>query len=377
MTSERRDELELLGSQESARAMRIELARLLSAVPALDRPKPTSLGPHRIGVPAEPGLVDLLLTHARTPSRLFWNWARVTGTRLEALDRGLRSVLRDPPLDGRRSFTVQVRSKGRVEAGPLQIRGLVRRVVESAWGWALDPEQPDVVIAVRGAADGLWVGADLGGDLTGRGYRPPNQLAPIRENLAAQMVALSGWFPDREPLVDPFAGSGTLLAEAHGWARGAPARSRGPAWIAHVERGELFPDTRPRMLALEDDARQRRGLEATLGERAIRVELDDFRRTDPQILTEELGPGPGLILTNPPYGVRIELEPEELTDLYRDLAAWWRGFGPGWRIGLIGFPESVEPVFGPRPKMKKPMRNGDLRTSFFVYVEPSGPSRLG
>ena len=367
-------ELELVGSQEAARALRIELARLTSAAPDVGRPRPRAIEPHRVGVPFDPVLADLLLTYARTPSRLVWIWARVEARRLDDLDRGLRSSLPSAPLSGRRTFTVDVRSKGRFEAGPLQLRGLVRRVIEDRWGWQLDPDAPDVSIAVRSLKDGVSVGADLGGDLTARGYRPPRQVAPIRENLAAQMVALSGWFPDRDPLVDPFAGSGTLLAEAEGWARGLPARAPGRPWIPHVDRGALFADASFRLRGLEADPRSRAGLDATLKGKSVDVEPDDFRNVDPTELAGQLGDR-GLVLTNPPYGVRIELETDELDELYADLAAWWRALGPGWRLGLIGLREPVERAFGDRPRMKKPMRNGDLRTFFYLFEQEAARQR--
>lgn len=355
-----------MGSQEASRALRIELARLSSAAHDVERARPRAIEPHRLGVPFDPALADLLLTYARTPSRLVWVWARVEARRLEELDRGLRSALPSPPLPARPSFTVDVRSKGRFEAGPLQIRGLVRRVIEDQWGWKVDPDAPDVRVAVRSLADGVSVGADLGGDLTARGYRPPKQVAPIRENLAAQMVALSGWFPDREPLIDPFAGSGTLLAEAEGWATGRPARAPALPWVPHSDRGSLFADAAPRLLGLEADPRSRAGLEATLKGKSVDIEPDDFRNVDPRALADRLGDR-GLVLTNPPYGVRIELDPEELDELYADLATWWRDLGPGWRLGLIGLREPVERAFGDRPRMKKPMRNGDIRTYFYLF----------
>jgi len=366
-------ELELVGSQEASRSMRIEVARLGSAAPDLERLRPRTIDPHRLALPYREDVADLLLRYARTPSRLVTTWARIDARRLDALDHGLRGAMRGAPprgLGGNTTFTVDVRTKGRFEAGPLQIRGCVRRVIEDSWGWTVDPEHPRVRVSVRCLADGVGVGEDLGGDLTARGYRPPKQVAPLREHLAAQMVALSGWFPDREALIDPFAGSGTVLAEADGWARGRPARSLPGGGGPSVDRGLLFPQASPRLVGFEADPRQRSALAKALDGLDVTVEPDDFRALDANAVRELTGDGPGLVLTNPPYGVRIELDADEIDELYRDLSSWWRELGPNWRMGLIGLAEPVERAFGNRPRMKKPMRNGDLRTFFYLF-DPS------
>ncbi|NJK88057.1 MAG: hypothetical protein HC923_00795 [Myxococcales bacterium] len=194
--------------------------------------------------------------------------------------------------------------------------------------------------------------------------------APIRENLAAQMVALSGWHPEREGLIDPLAGSGTIVAEAWGWARGVPISRTIPAWLGRPATAPLRPDLHPQILALEDDAKIRPSLLRSLKDAGLPAECAvgaDFRSFEPSRVRELITTEGGIVLTNPPYGVRIERTDDELSELYEDLRDWSFALGPGWRIGLIGLPEPIEAVFGGAPKMKKPMRNGDLRTYFYLY----------
>ena len=78
----------------------------------------------------------------------------------------------------------------------------------------VDTEHPDVWIHLTVRNDRALVSLDTsGGSLHRRGYRLQSVAAPLQETLAAAMVRLSGWQGER-PLVDPFCGSGTILAEA-------------------------------------------------------------------------------------------------------------------------------------------------------------------
>ena len=78
----------------------------------------------------------------------------------------------------------------------------------------VDTEHPDAWIHLGVRNDRALVSLDTsGGSLHRRGYRQQSVAAPLQETLAAAMVRLSGW-QGEQPLVDPFCGSGTLLAEA-------------------------------------------------------------------------------------------------------------------------------------------------------------------
>jgi hypothetical protein len=348
------------GSQDAARAMRVEMARLASA---LELPKDgwRSHARHALVRDWHEGWAQALADYARTPSRLYWDWARVDERRLEPLAAALAEALQGrPELPRGLPSSVRVMGAGPVEASPLQVRGAVMSVLREVLGARLDADDPELRVAVRVEAEALVVGEDLAGSLSHHGQRPKRQQAPLREHLAAQMVALSGWRPATEAFVDPMCGSGTLLAEAIGWAKGLPIR-RTHRFGLPVQRA-LRPELEPRVIGSEPDRPRRRAAEETLSRLGGKARLLGHRLEDLDI---EL-PEAGIVLTNPPYGERLE-DGEEARRTLEDLRTWFMTLGRGWRLGLIAPRELVHPIFGRQPKMQKVMPNGPLMTSFLLY----------
>ena len=77
----------------------------------------------------------------------------------------------------------------------------------------------------------------------------------------------------------------------------------------------------------------------------------------------------GLILCNPPYGERLGDGHDDpaLLDLYADFGRACRKLGPGWRAGFLVGNLDFERAFGGRPRIKKPLANGNLRSYFYLY----------
>ncbi len=350
--------------------MRVEVSRILAGA-GRPRIKFSSASEHRLVTDYEADVASLLGLYVRCASRLLWNWARIETSRLEPLEAAVADVLPRKSLPRATTFSIEVRGKGSFGASPMQIRGAVRSAVERALGWHVHAENPDIWLVVRVLPDGVWVSADLAGNLTKRGYRPPRVEAPIRENLAAQMVALSGWYPQREALIDPFAGSGTLLIEADGWATTRPVPRRLASWLSPPAAPPLRPETVHRLLGIEEDPLIRPALERSLraaGASPIPVVFGDLRSLSGSELRAKLDSPTGVVLANPPYGVRIG-EDVELDEVYGELGRLWSELGAGWRLAMIGLPDRVERVFGTDVRMKKPMRNGDLPTYFYRFGE--------
>jgi len=242
-------------------------------------------------------------------------------------------------------------------------------------------------------SDGKW--SESGGSLHRRGYRAAMGLAPLKENLAAGLIAHTGW-DGSLPLVDPLCGSGTLLLEATAMALG---RAPGLIWgdgqnkamgtaggdmasrqaghsaaLANSGPGAPAVAPRPRSFGLMrwpnfDAALWSHEVAAAAAER--RGTLADGRplapilglERDPQVLAQARAnaaaaglagqlllqqsdfrdlvppPRPGVLVCNPPYGLRLGAE-EDLEALYSDLGRMVRERCSGWTLWLLsGNPE--------------------------------------
>jgi 23S rRNA G2445 N2-methylase RlmL len=356
------DELTLIGPPGTNKVMAGELSRLVRrALDGVRLATPRKDGSGVLCYPFDAEVAKVATTYHRTCSRVVRDLMTSDAARLEPLYEDL--VARLPPpgewyADGQ-SLSVRVSAVDRFAAGERQIVGTVKNALidgarRHGADLRLDPDAPDLNVAVRMHGDAVRVGLDLGGAMHRRGYRAHGGAAPLRENLAAALVMLARHDSRREPLVDPMAGSGTIAIEAALMGRGAPVhvRSEAPA---------LFADTQPIVVAnelepkLADLARHN----ARVAGAEIRVECGDFRDLTPADLPQ----GPGLILSNPPYGERVG---DDVLGLYDDLRHWLRQFR-GWRAGFLVANREFEEVMGMRPKMKKPMSVRPLNGYVYVY----------
>lgn len=192
-----------------------------------------------------------------------------------------------------------------------------------------DDDGAEPLLLVRIAHDVCTVSLDSSGALLHRrGYRQAVAKAPLRETLAAAMLAAAGWRPT-EPLADPFCGAGTIPIEAAMLARDmAPGINRAFAF-EHWPRHDAA-----RWLAVRAEAhgRVRPGAGAPIfasdrDEGAVGAARDNAQRAgvqeDVQIVHAPLSAAPlgnanTWIVTNPPYGVRVG-EAGRLRDLYAAL----------------------------------------------------------
>lgn len=205
-----------------------------------------------------------------------------------------------------------------------------------------DEEKPAPLAYARVAADRLTVDVDAcGAPLHRRGWRLQTAKAPLRETLAAALLRASGW-DGRAPLADPFCGSGTVAIEAALRAQGTPPGSRrrfaAESWPsfdkAHWASAGVVPAApgpRPRILASDRDAGAVEAAKAN-AERAGVLGLVEFAVKPVSAL--ELPAGPGWVVTNPPYGVRVS-EGKDLRDLYAAFGKTLRAKAGGWDVCLL------------------------------------------
>jgi 23S rRNA (guanine2445-N2)-methyltransferase / 23S rRNA (guanine2069-N7)-methyltransferase len=308
------------------------------------------------------------------------------------LYRGVRDV--DWPAVFPVDATFAVRST--LDKAPLNHTGFAAQRVKDAVADAyraacgkrpsVDRTHPDVRLHLHVQRSRATLSLDLAGEgLHRRGYRDSRAAAPLKENLAAAILDLLGWpaiAARGGALLDPMCGSGTLLMEGAMMAANlAPGLARERfgfhAWHGHdpetwqglLDEARAARCAPPPIIGCDvDSAALRRVREAshTLGfEDAITLHK---RSLDRPLEAGELEPG--LVVSNPPYGVRMG-ESDQLPVLYRQLGQLLRRYA-GWRTAVFtGNPDLVHRLRIPAAARHK-LRNGTIPCVLFDFGEMPG-----
>jgi putative N6-adenine-specific DNA methylase len=248
---------------------------------------------------------------------------------------------------------------------------------------SVDRANPDVrVHAFLEAARGAFYLDTSGEPLFKRGWRAGAGEAPLRENLAAGIVLLSGWQPD-EPLLDPMCGGGTLLVEAAALARG---RAPGARRAFGFEKLKIFDSTpwtkikteeRPtkatklEIFGSDNDPRAlvdaRRNVAAAGVDRWVKLERAD--------ILERTAPAPaGVMIANPPYGERIGSR-EELAAFYPKLGSALKKGYAGWRCHFFTADIRLPKLIRLEPARRVPLYNGALECRLYEFAIVAGSHR--
>ncbi|KMD17798.1 ribosomal RNA large subunit methyltransferase K/L [Klebsiella pneumoniae] len=241
----------------------------------------------------------------------------------------------------------------------------------------VDRESPDLRINVWLNKETAHISLDLSGEgLHLRGYRDGTGMAPIKENLAAAIVMRSGWLPGT-PLLDPMCGSGTMLIEAAMLATDrAPGLHRGHwgfgGWAQHDDgiwkEVKAEAQTRARQgLAAYESRFYGSDVDARVIERARRNarragigELIDFDVKDVAQLNNPLPKGPyGTVISNPPYGERLESEPA-LIALHSLLGRIMKSQFGGWNLSVFSASPELLSCLQLRADKQFKAKNGPL-----------------
>jgi putative N6-adenine-specific DNA methylase len=246
----------------------------------------------------------------------------------------------------------------------------------------VDRAAPDVRIHVfLEEAKGLLYLDTSGEALFKRGWRMDIADAPLRENLAAGIIMLSGWKFD-QPLLDPMCGGGTLLSEAAAMARGrAPGAKRAfgfeklqsfdsTLWKGIREEKTVAP-VEPRLYGSDTDPEAlqaaRRNLGAAGVERWVKLEQSD--------VLERAAPEPsGVLVANPPYGERIG-SPEELAALYPKLGDALKKKFAGWNCFFFTADQRMAKLIRLQPSRRTPLWNGAIECRLYEFRIVSGSNR--
>lgn len=207
-----------------------------------------------------------------------------------------------------------------------------------------DAENPPQLVVARLVNDQCTISIDSSGELLHRrGYRQAVAKAPLRETLAAGMLLASGW-DAASPLLDPFCGSGTIPIEAALLALGfAPGRSRRfafmnwPSFDAKIWKSilaESTPPTRTEMPIIQASDRDA-GAVRMAQENAERAGVAGcIQFTCRAVSAIEPPAGPGWVVANPPYGLRVS-EGKDLRNLYAQFGNVLRVKCPAWQVAIL------------------------------------------
>lgn len=233
--------------------------------------------------------------------------------------------------------------------------------------------------------DMVTVGIDTTGtSLHKRGYRVSPVIAPISETLAASLILLTPWKKDRI-LVDPFCGSGTFPIEAAMMA----------AHIAPGLKRKFLAEEWNSILSENEwkDAREAAGAEIKIDldtdiqgydidDAAVRYSRENAREAGVESMihfqrraVRDLSHPKkyGFIITNPPYGERIE-DRTNLPSLYRELGEAYKKLD-SWSMYVISAYEDAERYIGRTADKNRKIYNGMIRTYYYEFQGPKPPRR--
>ena len=235
--------------------------------------------------------------------------------------------------------------------------------------------------------DEVTVALDTTGEsLHKRGYRKLTAKAPIAENLAASLIMLTPWKGDRI-LVDPFCGSGTFPIEAAMMAAGiAPGMNReftAEKWNHLIDSKEWYNAV--------DEARELIDLKVEtdiqgydIDEKMVAIARENARLAgvDSLIHFQKRGIDQlshskkyGFIITNPPYGERIE-EKKNLPTLYRMIGERFKALD-SWSLYLITAYENAQEDMSLKAAKNRKIYNGMMKTYFYQFPGSKPPRRNG
>jgi len=242
----------------------------------------------------------------------------------------------------------------------------------------VDPSNPDLRINLHLFRNRCTLSLDTSGrSLHQRGYRVDRTEAPLRETLAAALIALSGW-DGTCPLVDPMCGSGTIPIEA-----ALRAARRAPGLGGPGFGFQRWRDFRPELWQRLLDEAQETALHelpapifgsdqdsravAIARKNAARAGVENFLTLLHRDIRDlSLPEGPGILLFNPPYGARLgEVEP--LKALYRQIGDAMKQHAKGYTAYLLAGNPQLAKFVGLKASRRIVLFNGPIECRLLKY----------
>lgn len=324
--------------------------------------------------------VPRLNFYLRTADRVSVIAAEFTATDFDEFFDGVRSVEWSDYCEKHTRITVNAKSYGSKLFALSALQSVGKKAVVSKLSekyGALDETGDEIKIEFALLNDAVTVLIDTSGaGLHKRGYRDLVYEAPIKETIAAAIIELSVWRPDR-PFADPFCGSGTFPIETALRAKNIPSGyfrtflfeqygfidKKFIAELREKARDEIKPsadadifggDINPRAIELAVHHAENAGV-ADL----IKFRASDARKMD---YTAERG----VIACNPPYGERL-LKEKEVRKLYSDFGKSFRKL-PDWSLYLLTAYDDFEKAFGAKADNARKINNATLPCRLYRYL---------
>ena len=240
-------------------------------------------------------------------------------------------------------------------------------------------------IRVAFMKDVATIGIDTSGvSLHKRGYRLATSKAPLTETLAASLIMLTPWHADRI-LVDPFCGSGTFPIEAAMMAANiAPGMNReftAESWTNIIPRKLWYEAVQEAEDMIDKDVQvDIQGYDidpdvvAAARENAKRAGVEHMIHFQQRAVADLHHPKKyGFIISNPPYGERLE-EKSALPALYSQIGEAYKRLD-AWSMYLITSYEDTERYIGRKADKNRKIYNGMIKTYFYQFMGPKPPRR--
>jgi len=303
----------------------------------------------------------------------------------DSLYKACRSIPWDRYILRKQTFAVDAFTRDtpllkNAQYAALKVKDAVVDALRSKWGHRpdVDRHEPDVGVSLHAVGGEATLSLDTTGDrLHRRGYGKSRKTAPLKETLAAGLVLLSGW--DRQtPLVDPMCGSGTIVIEA-----ALIAAQCAPGLLREGFGFEKWGNFQPSVWKqLVKEARQSdsdtvscpiigmdKDWSAVQSARrnAKKAGVQDFVRfVRRDVLDFEPEADRGLILTNPPYGHRLELS-EDPQPFYKRLGDLLKHKCKGWTAEIFTGDPNLAKQIELRTSRRIILYNGPLECRLLRY----------
>ncbi|HAA81221.1 MAG TPA: RNA methyltransferase [Thermoanaerobacter sp.] len=320
----------------------------------------------------------------RTAERIYVKIGEFTATTFEELFEGTKALSWEDwiPEDGRfpvEGYSIKSKLFSVSDCQAIVKKAVVERLKKKYKKEWFEENGATYKIKFSLMKDKVTLMIDTSGDgLHKRGYRVISNEAPLRETLAAAMIMLSFWKPDR-PLIDPFCGSGTIPIEAAmigiNLAPGLKRQFVSEKWWRISNK--LWKEAREEAVGAikKDITLNIKGYD--IDENAIKLSKDNARKagvekyiTFENIPLKDLKTDDkyGVIICNPPYGERMG-ELKEVEKLYKEMGKVFKKLDT-WSFYILTSHERFEKLFGREASKKRKLYNGMLKAYYYQYYGP-------